>query len=157
IAPVHELRTSNSVSPDTARGGSATAPVPTPVAIRNPRCCIRHRTMRSHLRLGGTSVANQAPMPARSLPLLLLLAGCPDRSIAEVSPVQGGSVKKSIPVSADIDILFVIDNSSSTLDKQTVFAQNFPRFVQALDAFPQGRPNLHIGVVNTTVDIGAQG
>src|SRR5207249_3506706 len=44
-----------------------------------------------------------------------------------------------------------------TLDKQTVFAQNFPRFVQALDAFPMGRPNLHIGVVNSTIDIAAPG
>jgi hypothetical protein len=86
-----------------------------------------------------------------------LLAGCPDRTIAEVVPVQSGVLKKEIPVSADIDILFVIDNSASTLDKQTIFAQNFPKFVQALDAFPTGRPNLHIGVVDSTVDIGAGG
>ncbi len=87
----------------------------------------------------------------------ILLAGCPDRSISKVEPQQQGAVTKKIPLSADIDILFVIDNSASTSDKQTVFAQNFPRFVQALDAFPQGRPNLHIGVVTTTVDIGVQG
>ncbi len=85
------------------------------------------------------------------------LAGCPDRTISEVTPVQNGVNKKEIPVSADIDILFVIDNSASTLDKQTIFEQNFPKFVQALDAFPTGRPNLHIGVVDTTVDIGATG
>ena len=60
-------------------------------------------------------------------------------------------------MSADIDILFVIDNSASTSDKQTVFAANFPKFVAALDAFPTGRPNLHIGVVTSTVDIGVQG
>lgn len=96
-------------------------------------------------------------MPRPYLFAVLLLAGCPDRSIAIVDPVQGGAIRKDIPVSADIDILFVIDNSASTLDKQTVFAQNFPRFVQALDAFPTGRPNLHIGVIDTTVDIGAQG
>src|SRR5512146_1926690 len=86
-----------------------------------------------------------------------LLAGCPDRTISKVDPQQQGAVKKAIPVSADIDILFVIDNSASTTDKQTIFAQNFPKFVQALDAFPTGRPNLHIGVVTSTVDIGAQG
>jgi hypothetical protein len=88
---------------------------------------------------------------------LALLAGCPDRSLSSVTPSQGGAVIKKIPVSADIDILFVIDNSASTQDKQTVFAQNFPKFVSALDAFPSGRPNLHIGVIDTTVDIGAPG
>ena len=86
-----------------------------------------------------------------------LLAGCPDRSISEVRPQQTGAVTKEIPVSADIDILFVIDNSASTLDKQTIFSTNFPKFVQALDAFPTGRPNLHIGVVDSTVDIGVAG
>src|SRR5512140_2656116 len=86
-----------------------------------------------------------------------LLAGCPDRSISKVEPQQQGAVTKKIPVSADIDILFVIDNSASTSDKQTVFAANFPQFVAALDAFPTGRPNLHIGVVTTTVDIGVPG
>jgi hypothetical protein len=86
-----------------------------------------------------------------------LLAGCPDRTISKVDPQQQGAVKKAIPVSADIDILFVIDNSASTSDKQTVFAANFPQFVAALDMFPTGRPNLHIGVVTSTVDVGVQG
>jgi hypothetical protein len=91
----------------------------------------------------------------RSLALAaLLLAGCPDRTLSIVTPTQGGAVIKKIPVSADIDIMFVIDNSASTTDKQTIFAQNFPKFVQALDAFPTGRPNLHVGVIDSTVDIG---
>jgi hypothetical protein len=84
-----------------------------------------------------------------------LLAGCPDRTISKVTPVQTGAVTKAIPVSADVDILFVIDNSNSTADKQALFAANFPRFVQALDAFPSGRPNLHIGVVSTSVGTGS--
>lgn len=89
--------------------------------------------------------------------LLTVLAGCPDRSLSEIDPVPARTVIKRIPVSADIDLLFVIDNSSSTRDKQLVFAQNFPKFVESLDAFPLGRPNLHIGVVSTTVDIGTGG
>src|ERR1700733_6469590 len=92
-----------------------------------------------------------------SLPLLLLVTACPNRSVSKVDPQQEGAVVKHIPVSADIDILFVVDNSASTADKQTVFAANFPKFVAALDAFPTGRPNLHIAVVDTTVDIGVQG
>src|SRR5258706_1846093 len=94
----------------------------------------------------------------RVVPICLLVAaGCPDRTISEVHPQQQGAVVKHIPVSADIDVLFVIDNSASTIDKQTIFAQNFPRFVQALDAFPTGRPNLHLAVVDTTIDIQTQG
>ena len=64
-------------------------------------------------------------------------------------------IVKRIPNQPDLDLLFVIDNSASTADKQALFAANWPRFVQALDAFPAGRPNLHIGVVSTTVGIGS--
>ena len=85
---------------------------------------------------------------------LALVAGCPDRSISEVNPVANPVAVKEIPVSADIDILFVIDNSASTADKQAVFGANFTNFVTALDAFPTGRPNLHMGVVDSTVDLG---
>jgi hypothetical protein len=67
------------------------------------------------------------------------------------------TVTKRVLLGRNLDILFVIDNSASTSDKQLVFASNFPRFVDALDAFPGGRPDLHIGVVTTTVDIGVQG
>src|ERR1700690_1162392 len=88
---------------------------------------------------------------------LFVLAACPDRSISKIEPQQQGALVKHIPVSADIDVLFVIDNSASTIDKQTIFAQNFPKFVAPLDAFPTGRPNLHIAIVDTTVDIAAQG
>ncbi|HEY1550406.1 MAG TPA: hypothetical protein VGG28_21410, partial [Kofleriaceae bacterium] len=68
--------------------------------------------------------------------------------------MPAGATTKEIPVSADIDILFVIDNSSSTQDKQNLFQTNFSNFVMALDAFPTGRPNLHMGVVSSTVDDG---
>ncbi len=57
-------------------------------------------------------------------------------------------------ITNDLDLLFVIDNSPGMADKQTVFAANLPVFIAALDAFPAGRPSLHIGVVDTTVDIG---
>jgi hypothetical protein len=86
---------------------------------------------------------------------LLAMAGCPDRSVSALPPQQAGETTKDIPVSTDIDILFVIDNSSSTADKQALFQTNFTNFVAALDAFPSGRPNLHMGVVTSTVDDGA--
>src|SRR5882724_4604854 len=108
-------------------------------------------------RMAILDVARRAWLWICALGWLGLASACPDRPIDEVMPRQQGTVTKAILISADIDILFVIDSSRSTLDKQTVFAQNFPRFVQALDAFPTGRPNLHIAVVSTTVDIGVGG
>ncbi len=95
--------------------------------------------------------------PLLALLAPLCLAGCPDRSVASLEPAQVGEISKDIPVTVEIDLLFVIDDSGSTRDKQTVFAANFPRFVQALDAFEEGRPNLHIGVVTTSVDLGVGG
>jgi hypothetical protein len=83
-----------------------------------------------------------------------LLAGCPDRAVSAVNTGQQGAVTKEIPVSADLDILFVIDDSASTGDKQMLFQSNFGNFVTALDSFPTGRPNLHMGVVTSTVDDG---
>jgi hypothetical protein len=83
------------------------------------------------------------------------LSGCPDRTVAEVHTGGGVTQTKIIPTSADIDILFVIDDSPSTADKQAVFVSNFTRLVAALGAFPTGRPNVHIGVVSTSVDIGS--
>ena len=100
------------------------------------------------------SSASTARLALLAALCLAALPGCPDRSIASLEPEQVGEILKDIPVSADIDLLFVIDDSGSTRDKQTVFAANFPRFVQALDAFEKGRPNLHIGVVSTSVDLG---
>src|SRR3984885_3748186 len=101
------------------------------------------------------------PMRRHVLDLIALgslgfVAGCPDRAVSEVNTVPQGATTKEIPVSADIDILFVIDNSSSTADKQALFQTNFTNFVAALDAFPTGRPTLHMGVVTTTVDHGAR-
>ena len=86
--------------------------------------------------------------------LLAGLAGCPDRGLSRLEGVPSSVSTKDIPITADLDILFVIDNSSSTQDKQKAFAANFGNFVAALQAFPTGQPNLHIGVITTTVDIG---
>jgi hypothetical protein len=91
------------------------------------------------------------------LMLSSFLAGCPTRDVSKLDIHATGDALKTINLTTDIDILFVIDNSASTADKQTAFAANFPRFIQALDAFPNGRPNVHIGVVSSTVDIGVGG
>jgi hypothetical protein len=57
-------------------------------------------------------------------------------------------------LASDVDILFVIDNSASTSDKQAQFAANFPNFVTALNGSPLGPLNVHLGVATTTVSVG---
>src|SRR5215813_14323777 len=95
------------------------------------------------------------------IPLSILavgvLAGCPDRSIDKVDPLQGRVEAKDVPVdiNRDIDILFLIDDSPSMADKQQNLADNFPKFIQVLESIPGGLPNVHIGV--TTSDMGTQG
>jgi hypothetical protein len=85
-----------------------------------------------------------------------LLTGCPDRTISEVNPQQGRVEYKEIPVTLNrnVDILFVIDDSPSMLDKQINLKNNFPIFVERLNALPGGLPNLHIGVI--TSDMGTK-
>ncbi|NVB84728.1 MAG: hypothetical protein HOV81_40535 [Kofleriaceae bacterium] len=85
-----------------------------------------------------------------------LLAGCPDRTISEVDPKQGRVEYKDIPVSVnrDIDILFVIDDSPSMLDKQTNLKNNFPNFINVLNTIEGGLPNVHIGVASS--DLGTK-
>jgi hypothetical protein len=91
------------------------------------------------------------------LTALGLLAGCPDRTISEVNPQQGRVEYKDIPVTVnrDIDILFIIDDSPSMLDKQTNLKTNFPNFINVLNTIEGGLPNVHLGVV--TSDLGTKG
>ncbi len=92
------------------------------------------------------------------IPLVVgVLAGCPDRSIDKVDPLQGRVEAKDIPVNInrDIDLLFLIDDSPSMADKQLNLADNFPKFIEVLESIPGGLPNVHIGVA--TSDMGTQG
>jgi hypothetical protein len=86
-----------------------------------------------------------------------LLAGCPDRSISEVTPLQGRVEAKDIPVTVnrDVDLLFLIDDSPSMADKQANLAANFSKFIDVLSTIQGGLPNIHIAVV--TSDMGTHG
>jgi len=86
-----------------------------------------------------------------------LLAGCPDRSVSKPDVNQGRVEYKDIPVdqNRDVDILFVIDDSPSMLDKQTNLKANFPNFINVLNTIQGGLPNIHLGVV--TSDVGSHG
>ena len=55
----------------------------------------------------------------------------------------------------DLDVLFMIDNSSSMTEMQQKLEDQLPQFVSALEALPMGLPNIHIAVVSS--DMGAPG
>jgi hypothetical protein len=63
----------------------------------------------------------------------------------------------TIPVTPNrnLDVLFVIDDSTSMSDKQENLANNFPNFINVLNTLPGGLPDLHLGVVTT--DMGTKG
>ncbi len=48
-----------------------------------------------------------------------------------------------------VDILFMVDNSSSMLPLQSTMLTSFPAFANALKALPGGLPDLHLGVVSS--------
>jgi hypothetical protein len=54
-----------------------------------------------------------------------------------------------------LDLLFVVDDSPSMLDKQNNMTASFSAFVSVLATAPGGLPDLHIGVITT--DVGTKG
>ena len=90
---------------------------------------------------------------AASIATVTTLAGCPSREVSKVDIGQQKQDRKDIPVVAerDIDILFVVDDSESMKDEQASLANNFPRFIEALEGIEGGLPNVHIGVISTNV------
>lgn len=61
---------------------------------------------------------------------------------------------KAVP-NRNLDLLFVIDDSATMLDKQAAIRAAFPRFIDELAALDGGLPNLHVGVVSS--DMGTLG
>lgn len=94
----------------------------------------------------------------------LLLASCGGDgsfSLSDAAPmddISNGRVEVArVPVVAnrDVDLLFVVDDSPSTLDKQTNLKNAFPAFINELSRLEGGLPSVHIGVI--TSDLGTRG
>jgi hypothetical protein len=88
----------------------------------------------------------------------LLLGACgpvepPDPDAAPVTRSDVLTVR-ALP-NRDLDLLFIVDDSPSMLDKQAAVRAAFPAFVEQLASFEGGMPNLHLGVVST--DMGTKG
>jgi hypothetical protein len=86
---------------------------------------------------------------------LALLAGCIDRDVTEVAIRRHGQQVSKIPVNVrrDLDLLFVVDNSSSMEGEQRLLAENFPRFMERLEEVDGGLPDLHLGVISSDLGI----
>jgi hypothetical protein len=83
----------------------------------------------------------------------------PDASVPpppDAAPIDPRQTVAELPVTPnrDLDLLFVIDDSPSMLDKQVNLVANFPVFINRLEQVPGGLPNLHLGVV--TPDMGTK-
>jgi hypothetical protein len=91
--------------------------------------------------------------------LAALAAACGTRALeANMTGTGGGDAGVRLDGSAfvpnrDVDILFMVDNSSSVRLVQDNLNRNFPLFTMPLRALPGGLPNLHLAVI--TSDMGA--
>ncbi len=66
-------------------------------------------------------------------------------------------VELPVTPNRDLDLLFVVDDSPSMLDKQINLTTNFPSFLDRLQGGLGGLPNLHVGVVTTDMGTKASG
>lgn len=60
-------------------------------------------------------------------------------------------------VTPNLDVLFVIDDSPTMIDKQRSFQSAFPALLDALAQAPGGIPNLHVAVVSSDLGTSALG
>ncbi len=80
--------------------------------------------------------------------LLAASAGCAPE---EVDPQTTRT--SAIIANRNLDLLFMVDNSSSMRLQQANLTTNFPMFMDALKALPGGLPNIHVAVISA--DMGA--
>ncbi|HZY06853.1 MAG TPA: hypothetical protein VFE69_03875, partial [Ilumatobacteraceae bacterium] len=83
------------------------------------------------------------------------LFGCTDRSLSGPGLTPTVVVDQGPPfiVNRNVDLLFVIDDSSSMRLSQDNLRRNFPVLMQTLKNQPGGMPNVHIAVISS--DMGA--
>ena len=85
------------------------------------------------------------------------LWACTTRSLEEpeLKPAKNNTFTFQESVNRDIDILFLIDNSSSMAKSQANLVRNFPVFMNVLKGLPGGLPNVHIAVVSSDMGAGS--
>jgi hypothetical protein len=80
---------------------------------------------------------------------------CTSRTLGEpnIDPAITRSTTGPIIVNRNVDLLFLVDDSSSMRNSQNNLLRNFPVLMNALEAIPGGLPNVHIAVASS--DMGA--
>src|SRR5215831_5757723 len=89
--------------------------------------------------------------------VLVTLWACNDHHLATPTPAPTGSAQSFFDqnVSNDLDILFLVDDSSSMDTSQRNLTMNFPVFINVLKTLPAGLPNVHIAVTTSSMGAGA--
>jgi hypothetical protein len=90
-----------------------------------------------------------------ALALGSMAMGCESRDVMTPETSIGGETLTEIPIAITdkLDLIFVVDDSSSMTPNQDALIANFPRFMDLLSNIEGGLPSVHIGVIST--DVGA--
>lgn len=85
------------------------------------------------------------------------LWACTSRTLESppITPTATLTATVTQKVNNNIDLIFMVDNSSSMTSMQQKLASQLPAFMQVLQQLPNGLPNVHIAVVSS--DMGAPG
>jgi hypothetical protein len=96
--------------------------------------------------------------------VVLSLAACEDDQPNRADAVDAGAVDAGDGVDvpdvptvagrAKVDLLFMIDDSIAMEERQKAFAAALPALFQALSAGKRGAPDLHLGVISSSVGAG---
>jgi len=81
------------------------------------------------------------------------LLACTDRTLSDpgrTPDIFTGTTGPTI-VNRNVDLLFVIDDSSSMRLSQANLERNFPTFMTTLKNAPQGLPNVHVAVISSNI------
>ena len=110
---------------------------------------------RSPSRLSDRRARRWAPLGAVPAVSVLLASGlaCSSGTGTPTGTFTTYTTVFSPKANYDLDILFMIDNSTGMTAKQAKLIAQIPTFTQSLQALPMGLPNVHIAVVSA--DMGA--
>jgi hypothetical protein len=88
---------------------------------------------------------------------LVALWACNERKIQTPTPLPTGTTQNFFEqnINNELDILFMVDDSSSMMPVQTNLIQNFPVFINVLKSLPAGLPNVHVAVTTSNMGAGA--
>jgi len=92
-----------------------------------------------------------------ALAVLVVLWACNEHKLATPPGTPSGTVQTFIDqtLTNDVDVLFMVDDSSSMTPIQSNLVANFPRFINVLKSLPAGLPNVHIAVTTSSLGAGA--